>query len=83
MITSTIITIIGLIGSLITIYREIYPKDKRDGSLREPSPDTERTGILIVKVKPLTRSPMANPDLKMPDRREGATLNFGVVCWFS
>ena len=28
MITSTIITIIGLIGSLITIYREIYPKDK-------------------------------------------------------
>ena len=69
MITSTIITIIGLIGSLITIYREIYPKDKHylasihsasgglvqgfapkplktvnhgDGSLREPSPDTER-----------------------------------------
>ena len=67
MITSTIITIIGLIGSLITIYREIYPKDKHycqytpasgglvqgfapkplktvnhgDGSLREPSPDTE------------------------------------------
>ena len=26
MITSTIITIIGLIGSIITIYREIYLK---------------------------------------------------------
>ena len=30
MITSTIITIIGLIGSIITIYREIYPKDKHE-----------------------------------------------------
>ena len=40
-------------------------------------------GHLIVKVKPLTRSPMANPDPQNARPEGGATLNFGVVCWFS
>ncbi|MWT90324.1 hypothetical protein GP954_35270 [Escherichia coli] len=35
-----------------------------DGSLCEPSPSTSLVGHFSVKVKPLTRSPMANLDPK-------------------
>ena len=54
-----------------------------DGSLREPSPDTRLNGHFDRQGQAANAVAYGEPDPQNARPEGGATLNFGVVCWFS